>query len=482
MQNLNLPLSRLLENQNGDGATLTGLEKNLEKKYVSETVIRSVCVDSRKIKAGDWFVCLKGETFDGHDFIENALAAGAAGIVYEKGEVQCPGLRVTDTTLFLGKMAHIWRKIVDPVVIAVTGSNGKTSVKELLAFLLEQIAPGRVCSTSGNFNNQFGVPYTLLTLAPAHKFLVVEIGTNHPGEIAPLSNMAAPDYAVITSISPGHIGNFGSLEAIVEEKTDIVSGCKPGGVLVVNANLGHDAIVRKKVDHGQLTLVTPDDSLSLTGQTTAGGEITLEGKTLTYPPCGLHQFQNLKLAYATLKELEKNPRAGFSHESLKTSLGQLQNFRQAKGRLQRIDNARYNLWDDTYNANPASYAEAIKFIAEVTKTTASSQRFGAFGMMGELGDFALKAHEELGRLTVEFDFKAVFFSADDDKIRNAFLRGRRQALQGSQPAEPETMAGANTDQDILYGFKYLASKMSPGDHLLVKGSRSTRMERILKLF
>lgn len=490
MQNLNLPVFELFD----DDSTLCGIEADIIQKFseetIKKTILRSLCVDSRKIQKGDWFICLKGENFDGHDFIDAAIASGAAGIIYEKGEVHHPGIKVCDTTIFLGKIAALHRKIINPVVIAVTGSNGKTSVKELLSFLLEQTAPGQVCSSTGNFNNQFGVPYTLLSLEARHKFIVVEIGTNHPGEIAPLSVLAAPDYAIITSVSPGHIGNFGSLKSIIKEKSDIVSGMKPGAVLVVNADLSKDPTVQNKVAGRGISLVTPDDSISLVDHSDNGIEFSLEKEIYRYPVCGLHQFQNLRLACALLNELAKNSRAHIDTASLKNALAQLKNYRPIKGRLQKISTAMYNVWDDTYNANPASFAEAIKFIAQITD---GSPTFGAFGMMGELGDFTIEAHEELGRLTVEYGFTSVFFSADDEKIRNAFLRGRRSASQASSQASvasqqlppdeaPETMVAANTDQDIQYGFKYLLSKMKQGDHLLVKGSRSTRMERILKPF
>jgi UDP-N-acetylmuramoyl-tripeptide--D-alanyl-D-alanine ligase len=473
MQNLNIAIADLLD----DETTL--------QKLPLESIINSLCIDSRKLQKEDWFICLKGEHFDGHDFIGPAIASGATGIIYDHEDVHVPGLKVTNTTIFLGKLAAHWRTTINPTVIAITGTNGKTSVKELISFLLEQCAPGQVCQSAGNFNNQFGVPYTLLSLKTGHKFLVVEMGTNHPGEIAPLSLLARPDYAVITSISPGHIGNFGSLESIVDEKSDIVNGMKPSGIFILNSELSKNPLIQNKSAQRGLSVKTADDSITLLRNSENGIDFLFDGETFHYPVCGLHQFQNLLLAYALLREVIND------NSLLKNALLELKNFRPVKGRLQKITNETYNVWDDTYNANPASYKEAIHFISQISKGVSKDalsepQTFGAFGMMGELGDFAEKAHEELGRLTVEYGFSSVFFSADDEKIRNAFLRGRRETTQtlsvSAKNRKPETLVAANTDQDILYGYKYLLAKMKKGDHLLAKGSRSTRMERILKLF
>ncbi|MDH4263559.1 MAG: UDP-N-acetylmuramoyl-tripeptide--D-alanyl-D-alanine ligase [Spirochaetia bacterium] len=464
MQNLNINIVDLLD------------DKTTLHKLPQESVIKSLCVDSRKLQKGDWFICLKGETFNGHDFIESVLASGAAGIIYDQEDVNVPGLKVTDTTKFLGKLATHWRNIINPVVIAITGSNGKTSVKELISFLLEKYATGKVCQSAGNFNNQFGVPYTLLSLKPEHRFLVVEVGTNHPGEIAPLSILALPDYAVITSVSPGHIGNFGSLESIVEEKSDIITGMKSSGVFITNFELSKNLQILKKINDHKILIKSPDKTLTLLHHNETGINFLFDGETYHYPVCGLHQFQNLLLAYTVLSEIIKEK------EQIKKALKELVNYRAVKGRLQKTDAIMYNVWDDTYNANPASYKEAIDFISQISKNS-ESNAFGAFGMMGELGNFSEKAHEELGKLTVDYGFSAVFFSSNEEKIRNAFLRGRQEIKQASLTSEkPETLVAANTDQDILYGNKYLLSKMKNGDHLLVKGSRSTHMERILKLF
>lgn len=485
MQEINLPVSDLLDQE----TVLTGISP--------EAAIHSICVDSRKVKKGDWFLCLRGGNFDGHDFIQMAIESGAAGIIFDRGDVQCSGIKTADTTRFLGHAGAIWRKRVNPVVIAVTGSNGKTSVKELISFLLEKCFPGeKICRSSGNFNNQFGVPYTLLSLRPGDKFLVLEIGTNHPGEIAPLSVFGSPDFALITSVSQGHIGNFGSLESIVDEKSDIVSGMHPGGVLIVNSDLAKQPLILKKAERYGVRIQSPAGEIAMLRQDENGTEFIFDGETFQYPVCGHHQFQNLGLALSLMRELLRNKNitnSTFSGEQLsentilKRILRQLGEYRPVKGRLQKVKHALYHLWDDTYNANPASFSEAVVFLSQVA---GSAQIFGAFGMMGELGSFSENAHENLGLLAAQSGFTAVFFSSPEDNIRQAFLRGWMKGQKKSPVPSPgssakpesEIFTTGNSDEDILAGYKFLCSKIKSGDHLLVKGSRSTRMERIFPCF
>ena len=467
MRNLNIAIDDLFKDDLNK-MTLSGVPAG--------SIIQSLCVDSRKVQKGDWFLCLRGESFDGHDFIEMALSSGAVGIIYDRADLHCKGIKVPDTTRFLGILGKHWRKKVNPIVIAVTGSNGKTSVKELLSFLLDKIAPGKICQSSGNFNNQFGVPYTLLSLSPHHKYLVIEIGTNHPGEIAPLSDFALPDYAVITSVSPGHIGNFGSLESIVAEKSEVISGMKPNGILFVNSNLAQNPLVQSRAARQHIQIKSPDDSLVLSRSGDDGMELILNQETFHFPVCGHHQFQNLLLVYTLIKEIFPEG------ELLKNALRQLKGYRPIKGRLQKIKNDSYNVWDDTYNANPASFEEAVKFVSQFTPM---SQVFGAFGMMGELGDFSEEAHEKLGEFTAESGFTSVFFSAPDEKIRKAFLKGWQKSSRNlsKDPSAGATIQWAgNSDEDIYSGYNYLLNQMRKGDHLLVKGSRSAKMERILKYF
>jgi len=456
--NLHIPLSDLLD------------EKIILRGVPENTVIQSISTDSRNIKRGDWFICLKGEKFDGHEFIDTVIQAGAAGIIYDRDNLTCPGIKVPDTTEFLGKMASRWRDIVNPLVIAVTGTNGKTSVKELTAFLLGVCEPGKVCYSSGNLNNQFGVPYTLLSLKSGDKYLVVEIGTNHPGEISPLSRIARPDYSVITSVSLGHAGNFNGIEGISFEKSEIVSGMKPGGILVLNPDLLENRVITSNAENHKIKIITPGKDIILKEADDTGIHFYYSETLYHFPVCGNHQFQNLRLAVAVLREVVADARL------IGEALSQLINFKPVKGRLQNLHHKIYNLWDDSYNANPASCLEAINFLMKLSRNSVH-KNFAAFGMMAELGVYAEAAHENLGRQASSAGFEAVFFSSAEENNRQAFIRG----WKSDQPEDNLLVAG-NSDQDMYEGYKFLSEKMGPGDHLLVKGSRSTKMERILNHF
>jgi len=433
-----------------------------------DDVIHSLKVDSRKVYSGDWFICLKGELNDGHDFIDQALKAGAAGIIFENGKnkIHCKGIQVSNTLEFLSRLGAYWRDQVNPAVVAITGSNGKTSVKEIIAFLLEKGNAGSVCKSSGNYNNHFGVPYTLLSLKPENRFLVIEIGTNHPGEIKPLSLLASPDFAVITSVSPGHIGNFGNLENIFAEKSEIMAGLKQGGSLFVHRDIAENQIVQKKAAFYHMTIRRCDESLSLVSSDDSGIVFSFNGEEFRFSLCGKHQFYNLQLAFQVVLHMTQD------EDRIKDACRQLIHFVSVKGRLQKKVFRRYNVWDDSYNANPASFAEAISFFSGIS----SGDVYGALGMMGELGDYSIFAHENLGHQAASV-MKAVFFSCEDKKNRAAFLKGWRLV----QPELPSFVSG-NSDQDIENGYRFLTKYLQQGDHVLVKGSRSARMERIFKLF
>lgn len=476
MDHLNIPIREVLNPIHTNSASEA---VNTLHNVNEEEIIRSLCVDSRKLKKNDWFICIKGETHDGHQFIRQALEDGAAGIIYSEIPANVAeslpqdfrGIKVADTTDFLGKLGAYWRQAVNPFVIAVTGSNGKTSVKELLAFLLENCHEGNVRKSSGNFNNQFGVPYTLLSLQANDRFLIVEMGTNHPGEIAALSKLAKPDVAVITSVSPGHIGHFGSLDAIIEEKSDIITGLKTGGTLFLQADLSQNPVIQNKAKQYGISIKTPQDDLTLKSTGENGSEFLYRDKTLTFSLCGLHQFQNLNLAYTTVKNTVNKP------EKTSRALQNIGAFLAVKGRLAKKEIQGYFIWDDSYNANPDSFDQAVSFFKQTILKNGPSKIFGAFGMMGELGDFSENAHENLGQSAAQAGFSLVFFSSPEENIRRAFLRGWQTAA-----APEQVYLAANSDNEIEKGRQFLLSQMKKGDHLLIKGSRSTKMERLIPLF
>jgi len=434
-------------------------------------ILRSISVDSRKIGPDDWFIPLKGEKNDGHDFIEQVVNLKPAGIFYSSLKPDYRSLRVKDTNNFLGEIASRWKQKVGPFTIALTGSNGKTSTKNLLAHMLNAISDRSVHATSGNHNNQFGVPYTLLGVKPSHRWLVVEIGTNHPGEIAPLSRWVQPDLTVITSISKGHIGNFTSLDDISFEKSQIVAGMKENRdkSLVTTEQVAGNPIVQEEARKKGVKIITPlENTVTLSGKDEAGMMVNFAEKTWHYPAFGNHQFQNLRLALKVLKTI------GLSAEQLEAALGSLETLQVEKGRLQKVKIAGHDLWDDTYNANPDSFREAIDFVSSVA-TAKKQPAAGIFGMMGELGNYAVQEHFNLGFISAGF-LNSVIFSCDQNELVNSFKDGW---IEGGGKSDSLICCG-NDDLSLKEIVCRVVGQEGFEGEILVKGSRSARMERVIE--
>ncbi len=480
MRSLDIPLSSLIATVLPDGFGGGGRNPGDER-------IRALCADSREVRPGDWFICLHGEKHDAHQYISQVIGSGAAGIIYEKERLpeplppNTPALEVKDTNLFLGEMAKVWRTLVAPRVIAITGSNGKTSTKEILSFLLRSLeGEESVHATSGNLNNHFGVPFTLLGLNPSHRYAVIEMGTNHPGEIALLSRWAQPDFAAITSISPGHIGNFGDLKAIALEKSEIVAGMKPDGVLVMGEGVEPllGAVFEKKTKElGVEPCAVPGDLEIL--------ELGEEYSELRYradsngPPKpfrfglpGKAQVHNLELSLLLLRKM------GFPPARIEKALEELSQLTPGSGRLRPVRHPEYRLWDDSYNANPDSFLKAMEFLSQRAAGPEKTSYFGAFGTMAELGGYAEEAHRNLGAQAAGLGFSGLAFFSDDERMRKAFQEGWLQ--EGGKKSA--LMLFGLSDDAVKEGAGFLKQQMRPNDALLVKGSRSARMERILALF
>ncbi|MDH5719700.1 MAG: UDP-N-acetylmuramoyl-tripeptide--D-alanyl-D-alanine ligase [Spirochaetia bacterium] len=443
----------------------------------SSDIVGQIQHDSREIQKGDWFICLKGESADGHKYIEQALKKGADGIIYEKTSVveKYDGLAVKDCNSFLGEMAKLKREKINPFVFAVTGSNGKSSTKEIAAFFLSQMfSKEKVHKTSGNFNNQFGLPFTLLELEEKHEFAVIEMGTNHPGEIKQLSLWAKPDAAVITSIAAGHISFFQSTENIAEEKSDIICGMPAEGVLFVPEEIAHFDKINEKCKPDNIELKSVPElpqGLNNVRITSEGTRFSYNNHEYVYPAVGRRQFRNFTFIWQIFENLAQTKEV--LKEKLPEILNHLHELKQMPGRLQLFENKKYHIWDDTYNANEASYKAAFEFIHDV-KGNASA--FGAFGSMAELGDKSLQAHKNLGKAAFQFGFTSVFFSSKDEKEIEAFTAGWKDAGGLSD----DLFAAFNESSDIKAGVEFLAKKMRKDDHLLVKGSRSLIMERVFE--
>jgi len=431
--------------------------------------------DTRALTPGALFVALKGERFDGHDFLAQAAERKAAGaLVQDSGsrirgsELALPLLVVRNTRLALGTLAAYWRSKFGMPLVALTGSNGKTTVKEMLAAILREAAsaesripdPGsRVLATRGNLNNDIGVPLTLLELRPAHRYAVVEMGMNHAGEIRYLTRLAAPDVALVNNVGPAHIEFFGSLELVARAKGEIFEGLKPGGTAVINADdqeaplLRELAAGRDRIEFGleHEAAVTAAYRLRF-----LESEIVLktplgEAATVLKAP-GVHNVRNALAASAAAVAL-KVPAA--------TIAAGLARFSGVRGRLQAKPGVNgATLIDDTYNANPESVRAAIEVLAR-----APGEKLLVLGDMGELGADARELHAEIGR------------AARSLGVDRLYTLGELSAH-----AAGAFGAGARHFARLEELLAEVEKRLAPGVTALIKGSRFMQMERVVQSF
>jgi UDP-N-acetylmuramoyl-tripeptide--D-alanyl-D-alanine ligase len=421
-----------------------------------------VTTDSRDLHRRDLFVGIRGERFDGQAFADQALLAGAAAVMVEAGAriltPNAPVLEVDDTRLALGRLAAFWRNRFVSPLIAVTGSNGKTTVKEILASILRQVAgESGVLATTGNLNNDIGMPLTLLRLDARHRYAVVEMGMNHLGEIAYLSRLARPTIALITNAGSAHIGELGSVDAIARAKGEIFEGLERNGTAIINSD---DAFAdywrglargRPVVDFGLDRKAAVSARYELTESASLVTFRTPRAQfvaTLHIP--GLHNIKNALAAVACAYALDV-PEAAIA-AGLASSKG-------VKSRLQRKRHSSGALViDDTYNANPESMQAAIAVLAAYPGRT-----LFVMGDMGELGDNAEAMHATIGEFAKRAGVKALFaLGAMSAAAARSFGEGARHF--------------SNVDE--LVGA--LVDGLDQKSTVLVKGSRFMRMERVVE--
>jgi UDP-N-acetylmuramoyl-tripeptide--D-alanyl-D-alanine ligase len=420
-----------------------------------------VSTDSRNLPEGALFVALRGERFDGHAYAAKVLEAGAAAVMVEAsaGLDVAPALVVKDTRLALGQLAAWRRCSLTARVMAITGSNGKTTVKEMLAAVLARHAGEEaVLATQGNFNNDIGMPLTLLRLTPAHRFAVLEMGMNHAGELDYLSRLAQPDAALVNNALRAHLEGLGSVDAIARAKGEIYAGVKPDGVCLINADdphadlwrglSGDRRVVTFGVERGD---VRADCTLREFGADlvlhTSAGDTPV---TLNVP--GLHNVRNAVAAAAAAHVLGV-PLAVIAQG--------LADFAGVKGRLQPhpcIQGAR--LIDDTYNANPDSVTAAIQVLAAQKGT-----RILVLGDMGELGPGADALHREIGATAKQAGIDRLLCLGD--------LSVETVRAFGAGGMHFERIEELLAEVEVALG---------PDVTVLVKGSRFMKMERVVNSF
>ena len=441
-----------------------------------EAVFGEVVTDSSKVEKGSIFIALKGERFDGHAFLRDALSRGASCLVVHKRLVvshlkNATLVKVRDTLEALGNMAHYRRKMVAPRVLAITGSNGKTTTKEMVAAILERASiqesspRGRVLKTEGNYNNLVGLPLTLLRLQGRERVAVLELGTSRPGEIRRLTQIANPDIGLITSIAPAHLTEFNNLAGVAREKGELFRGIDPKGIAVVNLD---DPWVRRlgekfkgeKITYGRKGEVTGESWKALGVR---GMEFTLrvgrERRRIRLRLSGEHNLSNAVAAAAMAYGL------GADLEAVRRGLEAVKPFpmRTVIERWRGI-----GIINDAYNANPASMEAAIKTLAEIG---GRREKVAILGDMLELGRESRKSHLELGKQVARYRTDRLYLLGEKaDQVKEGAL------LAGM---EEERVIIGKDHKEIA---RLVRGQVRRGDWLLFKGSRGMNMERTVTFF
>jgi UDP-N-acetylmuramoyl-tripeptide--D-alanyl-D-alanine ligase len=368
----------------------------INSNFNGEDIIFSGCsTDSRTIEEGNLFIALKGENFDGHNYVSVAEENGASSSMVEQEVSHSkPVLQVKDVRKAMGLLARKWRDEISIPLVAITGSNGKTTVKEMVSSILSEVS--EVHATSGNLNNDIGVPLTLFGLDKNHRYAVVEMGANHPGEIEWLSAIARPNVAVITQCAPSHLEGFGSIEGVAKAKAEIYSGLQSSGMAIINADDEY-ADYWKETCHNQkqrtFGISTNDADVRAENVYVSSEDATVSFSLvfkqdkidIHLPLSGNHNVMNALAAAACCLSLDI---------SLVTIKNGLEKMIPVKGRLQ-IKKGKHGavVIDDTYNANPYSLSAAIDVLSEY-----NGSRYLVLGDMGELGEAAAQHHVDAGEL------------------------------------------------------------------------------------
>ena len=424
----------------------------------ADLAVSGVSTDTRAVGDGQLFVALRGERFDAHDFLDQAVAAGAAALLVSDAARVPAGvsaLVVDDTRIALGKLAAAWRARFTIPVIAVTGSNGKTTTKEMIAAILKAQYGDAVLATRGNLNNDIGLPLTLLGLDQAHRATVIEMGMNHPGEIAYLAPLGAPTVAVVTNAQRAHLEGMGDMDEVAREKGGIFSGLATGGVAVINADDRYAAVWRKMAGHHPVRTFGIEHAADVRAVLHQHGLETLleltapEGNAefrLAVP--GRHNARNAVAAAAACLA------AGVP---LAAVVAGLERFSGVKGRLQvRPGLAGAVVLDDTYNANPDSVRAGIEVLAATI-----GRKILVLGDMGEIGEASGQYHDEIGGYAKSQGIDLLFGIGD-----------------ACQQAVRNFGEGARHFADIEKLIVAVNKEMGPETTVLVKGSRFMKMERV----
>ena len=435
-----------------------------------EAPLAGVSTDSRSVTPGSLFVALRGETFDGHDFVGKAFAAGAAAALVRRdwpegaGVLPRPLLRVPDPNAALSDLARGWRLASRATVVGVTGSAGKTTVKEMTATLLAAL--GETAKTPGNFNNEIGLPLSLLAMPETARFGVFEAGISHPGEMPPLADVLRPDLAVVSCIAPVHLEAFGKLEAIADEKAGLLRALPPGGTAVLPLDDPQFPLLRAACPCRVVTVALSDPAADYTASDVdaAAGAFTVIARDGSAPDVrietgmpGAHNVRNGLLAIAAARSL------GVPWEAIAPAFRAV---RRPPMRWQVSDLGGATLVNDAYNANPLSMEKALETFAAIS---VAGRRFAVLGDMLELGapDEA-ELHRRVGRAAASASLAGLWLFGE-----RACRWIREGALAAGMP--PARVTACATQEEAA---ERLHDILLPGDALLLKASRGLRLERV----
>lgn len=412
-------------------------------------------MDSRKLAANELFIALPGTRVDGHDFLSVAREHGAAAALVERKIADpLPQIVVADALLALGRLAAWWRTRYTCPVVGLTGSNGKTTVKELLAAILGRC--GATLATQGNFNNNIGLPLTLLRLRSSHRYAVIEMGANHAGEIEYLTRIAQPDVALINNAGPAHLEGFGTIAGVAHAKGEIFSGLAANGCAVINADDVYTAVWETlAVKHRIVRFgFTPGSDVSAQWE----GDATGSRVHLHTPDGSVHATLHLPGQHNVLNALAASAAALAVNIKLQDIALGLESARGAPGRMQlKIGCNGASIIDDTYNANPASVQAALDVLA-----ACRGRRVFVLGDLAELGDATVDLHRSIGAAASASGIDALYSVGTlSAHAANAFSGEHRHFA-----TQEELMAN-------------LIPMLALGTTLLVKGSRSAQMERVV---
>ena len=415
--------------------------------------VRGIVTDSREVRPGDLYIAISGDRVDGHTFIKDVFKKGAVCALINSEIENADGqlIKVDNSVVTIGKVAKAWRNQIDIPVMGITGSNGKTSTKELLKHILS--AQFNIHATEGNFNTSIGLPLTLLRLTKENTMSILEMGANQPGDIAQLCEIALPTHGLITNIAPAHLEGFGTIEAVAKTKGELFA-CLVKGTSFINAadyRVGALEILGDAISFG----LTPECDYPADIHHEKDGTITLtvDAEEIPTHSVNLTFAKNVIACAAIARTL------GLSWGEIRENVA---SFQPPKGRCEVKNNGMITIIDDTYNANLESTVAAIDYLKAFS---GNGQRIFVFGDMFELGDLSQDQHRRVGEKCNEAELSAVFTVGEETVTTDAII------------TYSEHHKHFDNKDDLLTSLK---SIIKDGDKVLVKGSRGMKMETIVE--